>query len=344
MNALARLQPVVTSALPVSPEGYGSLAIGKSGRTLVWGTEWEKECDLVFVDLVTGEVQRRVREVAANGLVARPSGFFVADAGHRRGRAEEPSRLLELGEDGTVLRVVPMDGRGSLQSVSPDGASVAFFADRHLVIRTWPDMHERASLAGLRPRIEWQSERMFCWDGARYEVRSIAGDAAVIRIDTLEPIYPAAKGVASSSLSGLVLYGLRTPWTRRLTASSDKRISESVGDGGTVRACVGQTLHRFVVNLRSGELLHSTSVELPHDPFAPGGYDDRVFWHPKLDALLVHQRDRYWLCSVDGSKLLELPDDARPEAWFDDGRALLVTYPNANDQLLPFEVWRSKDG
>ena len=50
---------------------------------------------------------------------------------------------------------------------------------------------------------------MFCWEGGRYEVRSLDDGLPPITIDTPNAIYEAYDGIASDSLDELILYGLR---------------------------------------------------------------------------------------------------------------------------------------
>ena len=65
-----------------------------------------------------------------------------------------------------------------------------------------------------------------------------------------------------------------------------------------------------------------------------------VFWHPTADALLASTDGRHHLYGMDGRSVRVLPAGARPEHWFDRGRALLVTYPRRETRVLAFEVWR----
>ncbi len=340
LDTLATLVPTFAMDLPegVSPQGYGRLSINRSGTSLAWGTEWDATREVILIDLARGEVRSRMANIAADHLVRRQGGFFVVDSGYRPDGALEP-RLFHLRDDGTSFHApVSLAGVGWLKSYAPTGDMIAFFHEGKLQVRRFPALDVVATLHGREPGIDWQSGRMWCsLRPGEYDVSSIDGSEPPIRIQSEEALYPACSGVAETSLDEVTLYGLLVPWRAPLvpkTSSTTHSVSIPP-ERDRVRCVEGRVLRRFVVDWTDGAVRDSEILgALPEEPRIGA-----LIWHPTVDAMVAPAGGRRRLVSLSGETVLEFPAGARPELWFDDGRALLVTYPNDGERL-PLEVWR----
>ena len=106
-------------------------------------------------------------------------------------------------------------------------------------------------------------------------------------------------------------------------------------DGRGIRLVMGHRPCRFDIDFATGEIL---SRPIEH-PLAEDGESSEL-WHPELDAAVAEDEDGQFLCSVEGRTLLRFPSGAEAKCWFDEGRALLVTYPGGHPHRLQIEVWR----
>jgi len=325
----------------ISPTGYHSGFLDDDD-TLVC-------CDdtgVFVLNLRTGRLMRRISAVACSSATIVDGGYALNVRDYRDGVLR--GKLIFLPNDGSPERIVPY--RGHVRSWSPAGDEVAIFCDRRLEVRRWPTMEIVGSVDGLHPTIDWDERVLYVTDGGRHVMQSFGESRERRYLDfdrgEAQPLYLLGDGIANINL-GFTLLSLRAGWRTDLVdplpPDGDGYLSVLLThDRRGIRTVIDHRPCRFEVDFATGEL--QTRPVLPAR--ASGDDDDErldpdELWHPTLDAAVVDDADGTTvLRTVDGHVLTRFPFGACAKAWFDDGRALLVTYPFAGKARLRIEVWR----
>lgn len=338
-DRLATLAPILRFLAPpgVSPEGYGGLVI--SGNTLAWRTEWEDGPEVLLIDLAIGALVHREQNLAGKRMFCVDEGFLIEDNGYRldgaKKKSKEARRLVFLSRDGKTNQTFAAPP-GIIRSFSPDRREVASFHEGRLEIRLWPSLSLAFAQTGFKPGVDWDVRRTFCYDGKQYVALAIDGNCPPHSINTgSETLYAMGQGIAQSGIGGLTLYSLLSNWQLTIAPPGEGGYVPSglTKDGRGICIVLGERPRRFDIDFAAGRLLSEPAFDLhPRD--------DEAWWHPELDAVLFKRSGRLLLSTLDGRRLCRLPIGARPECWFDQGCALLVTYPSADPDRLQMEVWR----
>jgi hypothetical protein len=296
-------------------------------------------CDAagVFVfELATGELLRRV-PIASGSSIRRVGAGYVVDVSSPPG-TPRGGRLVHLPFDDAPPSIAPY--RGHVKSWS--GTEVALFDDGALEVRRWPSMELVRAVRGYHPTVDWANRLLLVsdTDRGRHVIAAIDGDHERRHIDygDLEPqfFYLAGNGVAQVD-HGFTLVGYLAGWRTKLcdgTLSEGSLRHVPTTDGRGLRCVIANQPCRFDVDFQTGELLtRPPGVERGQPTMSLD------LWHPVLDAVVLEDDRGEALCDLDGTVVTRLPRGGQAKQWFDDGRALLVTYPS-DDGPLRIEVWR----
>ncbi len=332
---LARLEKTV--AVPGTHE-VTQIAIEPTGKMLALSLRGELRIVEVGSDRVLHSASGRRDDL----LVARREQVFVQDYARGGVIASFEWSAGELRSSRRSVRDL-----ATIHDVAPRGDLLLLQGSHHGGIYAWPSLDpivERPSRLNP-PVVDWETRRLLL-DGMRgIEVLPFTGPALPVIPGRGERLVALGAGLVSRYEQGLVLRSLVHGWRvalYELKGVARPGLGKPSLSGSFVRIVLAGVPLRFELDLERGEVLSRPDrVERlalePSDDDAP----IRALWHPRADFVLQSRRGGpFELRSLEGETVLRLPPNCFPQAWTEDGRALLVLHAAGEEGRAWIELWR----
>jgi hypothetical protein len=145
------------------------------------------------------------------------------------------------------------------------------------------------------------------------------------------------RGAVACEREGLTLH-FRDGRTIPLLEARNRAVASLASDGRCLRVHLESGPHRFIVDRERGVLVAGE----PLLGRKPREWSPSALWHPHANLACVRRKDgAFVLVSTEEGVVAELGRDVLPQAWIEDGRALLVLRDARRvGPEVTIEVWR----